>query len=86
MGQTVLMDQKDPVHRPPHAELVVLVPHPLEPGGHGGVLLKQGIFGAECVVGEGVEVDGARDGEAWVLWEAGLPRDRRRGPGPTCTC
>ena len=86
MRQAMLMHNEDPINRTPHSKLVILVPHPLEAGWHRWVLLKKWVFCAKCVVGEGVEVDGARDGEAWVLWEAGLPRDGRRGPGPTCTC
>ena len=38
-------------------ELVVLVPHPLEPGGHARVLLEERVLGPECVVGQRVEVD-----------------------------
>ena len=41
----------------PHPDLVELVPHPLEPRRHTGVLLKQGVLGPKGVVGQGVEVD-----------------------------
>ena len=69
----MLMNNEDPVNGAPHAILVVLVPHPLEPGRHGGVLLEKGVLCAERVVGEGVEVDGAGDSETRVLGQAGLP-------------
>ena len=71
----MLMNNEDSVNGAPHTILVVLVPHPLEPGRHGGVLLEKGVLCAERVVGEGVEVDGAGDSETRVFWEARLPRD-----------
>ena len=73
----MLMHYEDPVNRAPHSKLVVLVPHTLEPGRHGGILLKKGVLRAKGVVGEGVEVNS----ETRVPWEAWLSRDCCRGMG-----
>ena len=82
----MLMYNEYPVNGAPHSKLVILVSHSLEPGRHRRVLLKEGVLRAKCVVGEGVEVDGAGDGETRVLWEARLPRDCWGGAGPTSAC
>ena len=50
---------------------MILVPHPLEPGGHAGVLLEERVLGPEGVVAQRVEVHGPAEGQRWVLWEAG---------------
>ena len=70
MGEAVFVNQQNPVHAPPHPVLVVLVPHPLEPGRHAGVLLEERVLGAEGVVAKGVEVHGPTEGEGGILREA----------------
>ena len=50
---------------------MILVPHPLEPGGHARVLLEERVLGAKGVVAEGVEVHGPTEGEGGILREAG---------------
>ena len=82
--KAMLMDKQDSIHRSPHPILVILVPHPLEPGGHTGVLLEQGVLGPEGVVGEGVEVDCAAECEGRVLGEAGLAGLTSKCGGPAC--
>ena len=72
MGKAVLMDQQYSVNRSPHSKLIKLIPHPLEPGGHTGVLLEQGVLGAEGVVGEGAEVYSPAEREGRVLRETCL--------------
>ena len=69
----MLMNNEDPVNGAPHSKLVILVSHPLEPGRHRRVLLKERVLGAKGVVGKWVEVDGSRYCQAWVLGKAGLP-------------
>ena len=69
----MLMNNEDPVNRAPHSKLVILVSHPLEPGRHRRVLLKERVLGAKSVVGERVEVDRSGDGQTRVLGQAGLP-------------
>jgi len=54
MGEPVFMHNENALHCPPHAHLVELLAHPLEPGGHRAVLLIEGLLGAKCVVGQGV--------------------------------
>ena len=88
MREAVLVHQQHAVHAPPHPVLVVLVPHPLEPRRHAGVLLKQRVLGAECVVGQRVEVHGSAQRQRRVLWETRLSGDRSLGclsSGPSCS-
>lgn len=54
MGQSVLVDYQHSLHGPPHSNLLKLLPHPLEPGCHGAVLLVQRLLRAERVVRQGV--------------------------------
>lgn len=54
MGEPVFMHDENALHCPPHAHLVELLTHPLEPGGHRAVLLIEGLLGAKRVVGQGV--------------------------------
>ena len=86
--EAVLVDQQHPVHAPPHPVLVVLISHSLEPGWHTGVLLKQRILRAECVVCQRVEVHGSAQRQRRVLWKTRLSGDRSLGcgsSGPSCS-
>ena len=67
MRKAVLMDQQDSVNRSPHAKLLILVPHALEPGRYARILLEQGVLGPEGVVGERVEVNSATEREGRIL-------------------
>lgn len=82
VGEAVLVNQQNPVHAPPHPVLVVLIPHPLEPSRDAGVLLKQRVLRAECVVGQRVEIHRSAQRQRWVLWETRLSGDRSLG----CSC
>ena len=55
---------------PSHPDLVKFVPHPLEPCRNAWVLLKKRVLGPKCVVGQGVKVDLAVEGQRWVLDQA----------------
>ena len=79
--QAVLVHQQHAVHGPPHAVLIVLVAHALEPRRHARVLLEQRVLGAEGVVGERVEVDGSAERQGRVLGEAGLSGEVGGGGG-----
>lgn len=50
MRKSVFMDDKHPLHTSSHSNLIEFIPHPLEPGWHGGVTLVQRIFRSKCVV------------------------------------
>ena len=75
MRQAMLMNNENSVNRAPHSKLLIFISHPLEPGWDRRVLFKERVLGAKGVVGERVEVDCARDGETWVLGQAGLPEN-----------
>ena len=88
VGEAVLVHQQHPVHAPPHPVLVVLIPHPLEPRRHAGVLLKQRVLGAECVVGQRVQVHCSAQRQRGVFRETRLSGDWSLGcssSGPSCS-
>lgn len=53
----VLVADQDALARPSHAVGLVVFFQTLEASEHGGVFFRLGLFGAEGVVGEGVEAD-----------------------------
>jgi len=70
VGKTMLVDKQNTFNAPSHPDLVKFVPHPLEPGRNAWVLLKERVLGPKCVVGQGVKVDLAVEGQRWVLDQA----------------
>ena len=56
MWEVVLVHQEHSLHCLSHPNTAVLVPHPLEPSSHRGILLVQGVLRPEGVVGQGEEV------------------------------
>jgi hypothetical protein len=62
--------------RPAHAMRRVVLLQPLKPREHRGILFWLAIFGAECVVAEGVQPDCLRLVRIEVLGECGPARVR----------
>jgi hypothetical protein len=67
----VLMADQHALARPPHPVLRVVFLEPLQPREHRGVFFWLAIFGAECVVAEGVEADRLRLVRVEVFGERG---------------
>lgn len=53
----MLVDQQDTLDGPPHANLLELFPHALEPRRHRTVSFIQRLFRAERIVRERIQVD-----------------------------
>jgi len=53
----MFMDQQHPFHGPPHAVLLKVLPHTVEPRLHRTILLVHGIFRTESVVRERIQID-----------------------------
>ena len=67
----VLMADQHALARAPHAVLRVVFLQPLQPRKHRRIFFRLAIFGAECVVAEGVEADRLRLVRVEVFGECG---------------
>lgn len=61
MRESVLVHYQHSLHRAPHPDLLKLLAHALEPGGHRAVLFIQRLFCAKCIIGQRISKAKHRD-------------------------